>query len=764
MRSSGMGDTFCTSRMVSVAARRVCACMTLIALLYPSVALSPAIAAPVSRVGRVSVGVDGAQADTDSLLPVTSDDGRFVAFQSSSDALDGDTGGHVNVFVRDTVAGTTTLISAALGGSLADGDSFSPSISADGRYVAFASNATNLIVGDDNASTDVFVHDRQSGSTTMASITPAGLPGNADSHSPALSSDGAAIAFVSSASDLVAGDVAGNDDIFIRTFASSLTRRVSRGVNGVEANGHSSSPAINASGSRIAFGSAASNLVAGGDNGHQDVYVASVTASSISVTRASATAGGVEGNLGSFAPSIDAAGRRVAFESQASNLVGGDTNGVRDVFVVDLTTRAVARASLTSSGMQLAAASRDAAIDPVTARVAFSSTDSKVVPGDLNGVSDVFLRDLGTGSVQRVSVTTTGLATNGASSACRFATDGSAIGFHSFADNIVSADDNGAADAFLVTTGARVYERISGQSRYATAVETSKHVFPGGAPAVVVATGQNWPDALGGSALAGAAGGPLLLTEANRLTTVTRDEIARLAPQKIYILGGTNSVSAGVETSLKALVGASNVERLPGRDRYATSVLIAQKAITFRSGTFDGTVLVATGSNYPDALAGSPIAAATGRPIVLANPNTAGYTLPGGTTRAAILGGVNSVPSAVQTSLNNRLGAANVLRLGGRSRYDTAVLVADWGVADAGMAWHGVALTTGETFPDALSGGVMTARIGTVLLLTQGTVLTAGPSGKLSAAAGGIGEVHVIGGTASVTDSVMTSIKRACGD
>ncbi|MDP2299159.1 MAG: cell wall-binding repeat-containing protein, partial [Actinomycetota bacterium] len=271
----------------------------------------------------------------------------------------------------------------------------------------------------------------------------------------------------------------------------------------------------------------------------------------------------------------------------------------------------------------------------------------------------------------------------------------------------------------------------------------------------------NWPDALGGSALAGAVGGPLLLTTPGALPTSVRDEIVRLGATKAYVLGGTGAVSATVENALKVLVGG-NVKRLKGDDRYATAQAIAEETIAQLGPAYTGGVLVATGANFPDATAASPLAAALGRPIVLVNRATGAYHLPTGATSALILGGVNVVPGAVEDSLELALSDGNVLRKGGANRYETAALVAQAGV-DAGMSWNGVGLATGENFPDALAGGAMLGAWNGVMLLTTPTALRAEAYAKISTNKSKIDTLYVIGGDGAVSSAVFTAAKSAAG-
>jgi putative cell wall-binding protein len=304
--------------------------------------------------------------------------------------------------------------------------------------------------------------------------------------------------------------------------------------------------------------------------------------------------------------------------------------------------------------------------------------------------------------------------------------------------------------------------RIAGADRYLTALAASRRGFPIGAPAVVIATGENWPDALGGSALAGAAHGPLLLTRKGAIPAEVVAELKRLGAVKAYVLGSTDAVSLDVENALVALFGRTGVIRLGGTDRYETARLVADETIRLRGTTYGGTAFVATGLNYPDATAASPLAACLGVPILLANVRTGTVSLPLKVTDAVVLGSEAAVPKSVYDYLVARLTAAGVTRRGGANRYATAALVAEWGVGRS-MQWNGVGLATGENFPDALAAGPMLATNESVLLLTRPTALPGETSAKLLANRASIASMFIFGDTNAVSVPVEAAAKAAAG-
>src|SRR5205823_5466864 len=207
----------------------------------------------------------GAEANGTSFAPAISADGRFVAFPSeATNLVPGDTNGVTDVFVRDRRTGTTERVSVSSAGAEANGTSFTPAISADGRFVAFSSDATNLVGRDTNGAVDVFVNDRMTGMTERVSVDSTGAQANAASieqFCPALSGDGRFVAFESDATNLVPGDTNGVADVFVHDRLTATTERVSVDSAGAQANDKSDFPAISADGSVVAFVSTASNLV-----------------------------------------------------------------------------------------------------------------------------------------------------------------------------------------------------------------------------------------------------------------------------------------------------------------------------------------------------------------------------------------------------------------------------------------------------------------------------------------------------------------------
>lgn len=279
---------------------------------------------------------------------------------------------------------------------------------------------------------------------------------------------------------------------------------------------------------------------------------------------------------------------------------------------------------------------------------------------------------------------------------------------------------------------------------------------------MVVATGENWPDALGGSALAGAAYGPLLLTRKDVMPGEVAIEVQRLGAVKAYVLGSTAAVGPAVEGTLVALLGRSNVVRLGGANRYETALLVAEQTRVLPGFRSQGGVFVATGLNYPDATAAAPLAAWTGMPILLANARDGTVLMPVWVGRAVILGSEAAVPRKVHDYLAARLGAGRVVRLGGANRYETAALIAAGG-AQSGMRWDGAGLATGTNFPDALAAGPMLAADDSVLLLTRTAALPAETAAKLHENQAVIDSMFIFGDQNAVSAAAEAQAKAAAG-
>ncbi|HET7735476.1 MAG TPA: hypothetical protein VFK52_05850 [Nocardioidaceae bacterium] len=337
--------------------------------------------------------------------PSVSKDGRWVAFSSEAEDLvvgKDDLNGYADIYLFDRSTRKNVLVTRNRAGGPANGESEEPVISANGKFIVFSSEASNLVKGDTNDATDVFRFTVATKKIVRLSINSAERQANGDSFEPVVSGDGKVVVFTSDATNLVKGDTNGYDDIFVRTGGTTgTTRRVSLSAGGKQANADSWGPSVPSMGVFIAFASNASNLVAGDKNGVSDVFVHSTLGGKRQMRLVSRSKAGAVGNDYSDYPSITGACTTVtkcqfsvAFESAATNLVGGDTNQAADIFVRRSVTGAVIRASLDSSGQQsdLFEESLQASISGNGRWVAFESTAAFGTSND--ATSQIFLRDL----------------------------------------------------------------------------------------------------------------------------------------------------------------------------------------------------------------------------------------------------------------------------------------------------------------------------------------------------------------------------------
>jgi Tol biopolymer transport system component len=397
------------------------------------------------------VNTAGVQANRYSFETSVSSDGRFVTFGSTaSNLVAGDVNAAADVFLRDRVARTTERVSVRADGVEPTGASFESSVSSDGRFVAFASDASNLVAGDHNGTTDVFVRDRALGRTQRVSVGAGGTEANGISSLCALSANGRFVAFASTAPDLVAGDSNGVRAVFLRDRALGTTERVSVSGTGAAANAASGQPFVSADGRFVSFTSGASNLAGADTNGVSDVFLRDRAART--TRRVSVRSGGAQADGASSESSISGNARFVVFQSVASALVPGDANARTDVFVHDRATGATTRVSVSSGGAEANGNSllgEQLGISADGRVVAFASGAGNLVPDDGNGISDVFVRDRARGTTTRLSVSDAGRAGNGTSWRPTIAPSGRHVAFVSAASNLVASDTNGVQDVFV---------------------------------------------------------------------------------------------------------------------------------------------------------------------------------------------------------------------------------------------------------------------------------------------------------------------------
>ena len=378
--------------------------------------------------------------------------------------LDTDVGGSTTTSSPTTttspiVPGPTDLISVASSAPPGNGDSVNPAVSGDGRYVAFASDASNLVASDTLGHKDVFVRDRQAGTTKRVSVSSAGVQANANSDSPGISADGRYVVFRSFATNLVTPATDGLGDIFVRDTVNNVTFEVSVKLGTTtDGNGESSQPVISADGVHVAFRSTATNLDMGFNVGRTDVYKVQLSGGVVTagVWLSQPQVAGTVGDAAS--PTLSANGLVAAFESTAQNLVTGDSNGKTDVFLVGYNGGGIIRASLRGNGGQTNGNSTNPSVSGNGRIVAYQSDANNILPTqDLNlAFSDIYIYDAAAQVTQYESFGFNGDPTNGNSMSPAVARDGSAIAFASDATNLIQSDTNGQRDIFIVnisTTG-----------------------------------------------------------------------------------------------------------------------------------------------------------------------------------------------------------------------------------------------------------------------------------------------------------------------
>ncbi|MBM3984525.1 MAG: hypothetical protein FJ296_02350 [Planctomycetes bacterium] len=426
-------------------------------VLAPLAAVLAAAALPKDTTVRLSIGVFAIEPNADCDRVAISGNGRYVAFASAAtNFLFGDGNDARDVFLCDTQTLAIERVSVDSAGGDADEFSNLPVVSASGRYVAFQSLATDLVAFDGNGMQDVFVRDRKKGVTTRVSVATGGTEGNDSSESPALSASGRYVAFASEASDLVVDDLNGSEDIFVHDTKSGETTRVSVASGGAEADDSSILPEISANGRWVVFRSEATNLVPDDDNASPDVFLhdrKAGTTIACSVDPAGIPQGECAGRVG-----ISANGRYVIFNSEAAGLVEGDTNGteVMDTFVFDRVKGTIERVTLGPGDVEAEDTSGSGGIFSWTVALSgsgrfatFPSAATNLVEGGSSGEQHVYVRDRKKGETLIMSLGPAGVLGNDSSPETALSTSGRVVVFSSDADNLVANDLVGNEDVFV---------------------------------------------------------------------------------------------------------------------------------------------------------------------------------------------------------------------------------------------------------------------------------------------------------------------------
>jgi pseudomonalisin len=564
----------------------------------------------------VSIGADGMPANNATFDIATSADGRYVAFVSlASNTLAGDANANGDVFLRDLQTGTTSLVSLANDGTRGTEPSRWPAISADGRYVAFSSGS-DLVTGGRLNGGDIYVRDLQLATTVRASVSSAGVPADAGCLYPSISGDGRYVAFSSAATNLVPGGGGGVLQIYVRDLQLGTTTLVSQTAPGTIGDANSTSPAISGDGQSVAFISAASNLVTGATAAGSQVFLRDLRAGTIDVVSA-APDGSAANNVVYLNPNdgerlaITPDGRFVAFASFATNLAPGDDNGNSDVFVWDRDTHQPTLASVSNDGSFLFGAGAPS----LSADGRFVSFWAALPDGQ---VSQLALRDTLTQQTLLLSVGPGGVLANANTSQVALSANGRALAFSSVATNLVAGASNGQEQIYSLTVPAAgpVYAQALALTPAALQVgasATGTVTLSGAAPAAGASV------ALTSAALAVAVPPVVTVPAGSTTATFPITTLATAAPLPVAITaaygGGSPAAILTLLTPVAAridavggsgqtvTVGAPLPVALSARVVDGANTPIANVAVQFTapaigpSGTFAGglaTVLVAT--------------------------------------------------------------------------------------------------------------------------------------------------------------------------
>lgn len=729
----------------------------------------PVQAVEIGETQMVSVGSMGS-ANRYADGATVSADGRFVAFNSDATNLTSvSNNGYPQVYVRDTLAGTIRLVSSTGNDPdrAADAPAVDQAISADGRFVAFVSRAHNLesVVKDANSGPQIFVRDlNPGGSTWVVSAPPARNDGgNSASGRPVISADGRKIVFESYSTDLVPGVAPTANQIYEADLVigggPTNTALVSRRDSGLPAptfaNDYSRWGSVSADGSVVAFASKASNLVGPtGPPGVSQVYLHSMIDGTTKLV--SGPAGGtIFADAYTDQPSVSADGTKVAFYSNATNLATIPTGSHRNVYIRNMATGQNAEVvnvdSTGTHGCGQGAVSISLSGDGRFA--VFKSGCTDLAPVVSGGLEQVWVRDLRAGHTFLVSSIradhTVGI-TGGSVNAPTISNDGSAVAWDAGAVGLADVEDLSGQQVYVRGVNRNHVDRIGGADRYAVSAATSADRFAPGAEVAYVASGEVFPDALSGSAAAGLQHGPVLLVARDSVPQVIQDELMRLKPKKIVILGGTASVSNAVQRILGGL--GSTVVRVAGVDRFEVSAAVS--ASTFQTGA--PVAFVASGAVYADALSGSAAAGTFDAPVLLVSKDQVPGVVADEIDRLrpakiVVLGGANSVSDTVLESL--RAKVTDTVRIAGSDRYDVSAAVSASYFPDRVDT---VFVASGEAFPDALSGSASAISNGSPVLLVTKNDIPASVAVELERL--DPTRIVVLGGANTIDESVAANL------
>jgi Tol biopolymer transport system component len=388
--------------------------------------------------------------------PTLTPDGQWLLFISgATDLVAGDTNGSIwDVLRRDRLSGATSIAMTSSSGAQPDDDCLWPRVSADGRYVACYTFATNLVPGDTNGAGDVFVHDLVTGATVRATLTSTGqqIPGYVFTYD--LSADGRYVAFSSDDPGIVPGDTNGVFDVFVRDLVAGTTERVSLGAGGAQADAQSFEfVRISGNGRYVLFTSEAGNLAPNDNNGTTDVYLRDRTLGTTSLI--DKTPAGFAGDYGADDSWMTPDARFIVFASYSDNLVAGDLNLSTDIFLADRTTGTLELVSVGNGGVPANWGSAHPTVSHDGRFVAFTTNATNLIPLDVNGnVNDVYVRDRVLGTTVLASVSSSGEQGESGGDLLTFSSDGTWLIYSSDSTNLAATDTNAFSDVYLRDTSA----------------------------------------------------------------------------------------------------------------------------------------------------------------------------------------------------------------------------------------------------------------------------------------------------------------------
>jgi len=403
---------------------------------------------------RINLAANGEQGNGHSDKPTISADGRFIAFESfASNLVANDTNEKTDIFVYDSSTKQITLVSVSSNGTQANSAAYFAAISGDGRYVTFSSIASNLVANDTNNYSDLFLHDMQTKETKRISFGFDGSQASGPSSSRAsISYDGRYVTFQSDASNLAENDFNNATDVFMYDNVTQTISRISISSEGVASNSTSLAPAISGDGRLVVFRSFASNLVPDDSNNQFDIFLHDRQTSQ--TTRISMASDGSQSNGNSLSVNISEHGRHITFLSDATNLVPNDTNGNRDIFLYDRETKELKLVNATANGVQANGTSDEVApISAIGRSIVFQTKAKNLVQDDLDGTNDIVLRDFSLNNLILMSRPLNSTAPKAASYFPNISSNGRYIVFSSYSFSLITNDTNQKNDIFLYDRG-----------------------------------------------------------------------------------------------------------------------------------------------------------------------------------------------------------------------------------------------------------------------------------------------------------------------